>query len=65
MKVRTSTTTLIELNNYLPSFTPACMGQIVIALPDDDVEEVSYHEMFHKWREKMTKHDNSYLYGNI
>ena len=40
MKVRTFTTRLIQLNNYLPYFPPDCIGQMVTALPDDEVKEI-------------------------
>ena len=43
MKVRTFTTRLIQLNNYLPYFPPDCARQMVTALPDDEVREILYH----------------------
>ena len=45
MKVRTFTTRLIQLNNQLPYFSPDCIGQMVTALPDNEVKEILYHEM--------------------
>ena len=45
MKVRTFTTRLMQLNNYLPYFPPDCIGQMITALPDDTVKEMLYHAM--------------------
>ena len=55
MKIRTITTRLIHLNNYLPYFPPDCIGQMVTALPDDEVKEILYHAMPNLWEEIMTK----------
>ena len=55
MKVCTFTTTLIKLNNYLPCFAPDYIGQMVTALPDDEVKEILYHAMPNLWRKKMIK----------
>ena len=55
MKVRTFTIMFIQLNNYLPYFSPDCIGQMVTALPDDEVKEILYHAMPNLWRKKMTK----------
>ena len=43
VKVCTFITKLIQLNNYLPYFPPDCIGQMVTALPDDEVKEILYH----------------------
>ena len=45
MKVPTFTTRLKQLNNYLPYCPPDCVGQMVTALPDDEVKEILYHAM--------------------
>ena len=45
MKVRTFTIRLIQLNNYFPYFPPDRIGQMVTALPDDEVKEILYHAM--------------------
>ena len=55
MKVRTFTTRLIQLNNYLPYFPPDHIGHMVTALPDDEVKEILYHAMPNSLRKKMTK----------
>ena len=61
MKVRTFTTRLIQLNNYLPYFSPDCIGQMVTALSDDEVKEILYHAMPNSWRKKMTEQGDKYL----
>ena len=61
MKVRTFTTRLIQLNNYLPYFPPNCIGQMVTALPDDEVKEILYHAIPNSWRKKMTEQGYNYL----
>ena len=63
MKVRTFTTRLIKLNNYLPYFPPDCVGQLVIALPDDEVEEILHHAMRNLWRKKGPSKDTFTLTG--
>ena len=45
LKLRTFTTRLKQLNNYLPYFPPDCVGQMVTALPGDEVKEILYHAM--------------------
>ena len=50
MKVCTFTTRLIQLNNFFPYFPPDCFGQMVTALPDDEVKEILYHAMPTLWR---------------
>ena len=52
MKVRTFTTRLIQQNNYLPYSPPDHVGQMVTALPDDEVKEILYHIMPYSWRKK-------------
>ena len=44
MKVRTFTTRIIQLNNYLPYFPQDFVGQMGTALPDDEVKEILYQE---------------------
>ena len=65
MKVCTFTTRLIQLNNYLPYFPPDCVGQMVTALPDDEVKEILYHAMPNLWRKKMTEQGYNYLDRSI
>ena len=55
MKVRTFTTRLMQLNNYLPYFPPDCIRQMFTALPDDEVKEILHHAMTNSWRKKMTE----------
>ena len=50
MKVRTFTTRLIQLNNYLPYFPSDYVGQMVTGLPGDEVKEILYHAMPNLWR---------------
>ena len=64
-KVRTFTTRLIPLNNYVPYFPPDCIGQMVTALPDNEVKEILYHAMPNSWRKKMTEQGYSYLDRSI
>ena len=65
MKVRTFTTILLQLNNYFPCFPPDCSGQMVTALPDDEVKEILYHVMPNFWRKKMTEQGYNYLDRSI
>ena len=65
MKIHTFTTRLIQLNNYLSYFPPDCVGQMVKALPDDEVKEILYHAMPNLWRKKMTKQGYNYLDRSI
>ena len=65
MKVRTFTTRLIQLNNYLPYLLPDYIGQLITALPDDEVKEMLYHTMLNSWRKKMTKQGNNHLEKSI
>ena len=65
MKVRTFTTRVIQLNNYLAYFPPDCVGQMVTALPDDAVKEILYHAIPYSWRKKMTKQGYNYLDRSI
>ena len=65
MKIRNFTTRLIQVNNYLPYFPSDCIGQIVIALPDDKVKEFLYHVIPNSRRKEMTKHGYNYLYRSI
>ena len=65
MKVRTFTTRLIQLNNYLLYFPPDYIGQMVTALPDDEVKEFLYYVMPNSWRKKMTEQGYDYLDRSI
>ena len=56
MKLRTCTTLLMQLNNYLPYFPPDHVGQMVTALPDDEV-------MPNWWRTKYSDKDTTTLTG--
>ena len=49
MKVRTFTTRLIKLNNYLPYSPPDCAGQMVTAPHGDEVNEILYHAIPNLW----------------
>ena len=64
MKVHIFTTRLIQLNNNLPYFLPDCVGQMVTALPGDEVKEILYHAMPNSWRKKMIKQGYNYLDGS-
>ena len=55
IQVHTFTSRLLQLNNYLPYFPPDYIGQMVTALPADEVKEILYHTMPNSWRKKMTK----------
>ena len=55
MEVRTFTTRLIPLINYLPFLMPVHVGQTVIAPSDDEVKEMLYYTMPNLWRKKMTQ----------
>ena len=65
MKVRTFNTRLMQLNDYHPCFPPDCVGQMVTALPDDEVKEILYHAMPNLWRKKMTEQEYNYLDRSI
>ena len=65
MKVHTFTTRLIQLNNYLPYFPPDHVGQIVTALPDDEVKEILYNTMPNSWSKKTIKQGHNYLDRSI
>ena len=65
MKVRTFTTRLIQLNNYLPYVPPDCIGQMVTALPNNEVKEILYRAISSLWRQKMTKQGYNYLDRSI
>ena len=65
MKVYTFPTRPIQLNSYLLYFPPDHVGQIVTALPDDEVKEILYHAMPNLWRKKMTKQGYNYLDRSI
>ena len=65
MKVRTFTPRLIQLNNYFPYFPPDWVGQMVPALPDDEVKETFYHAMPNLWRKKMSKQECNCLDRSI
>ena len=45
IKVQIFTTRLIQLNYYLPYFPLDYIGQMVTALPDDEVKEILYCAM--------------------
>ena len=61
IKVSTLTTWLIQLNNYLPYFSPDCVGQMVTALPDDKVKKILCRALPNSWKKKMTKQGYNYL----
>ena len=65
MKVWSFTTRLIQLNIYLPFFSPYLPGQLVIPLPDDDVKEILYHNMPNTREKKMVEQGYNYLDGSI
>ena len=65
MKLCTTTTSLIQLNNYLLYFPPDCVGQMVTALPDDEGKEILYYAMPNSWRKKMTEQVYNYLEKSI
>ena len=65
MKVRSFTTRLIQLNTYLPYFSPDRPGQLVASLPDDDIKEILYHAMPNMWKKKMIEQGYKYLDGPI
>ena len=65
MKVCTLTTRFIQQNNCLPYSPPDCIGQMVTALPDDEVKEILYHAMPNLWRKKMTEQGYKYLNRSI
>ena len=65
VKIHTFTTKLIQYNNYLPYFPPDRVGQMVTALPDDEVREILYHAMPYSWRKKMTEKGYIYLDRSI
>ena len=53
------------VNKYLSYFPPDFVGQMVIAMPDDEVKEILYHVMSNKWRKKMTEQGYNYLDRSI
>ena len=61
MKARSFRTRLIQLNTYLPYFSPDCPGQQVTSLPDDDIKEILYHTMPNTWKKKMVEQRYNYL----
>ena len=65
LKVGTFTTRLIQLNNYLPYFTPDCVGQMVTAPSDDEVKEILSHILLNSWGKKMTEQGYNYLDRSI
>ena len=38
---------------FLLYFLPDCTGQLVVSLPDDDINEILYHNMPNTWEKKM------------
>ena len=64
MKVRTFTTRLIQLNNYIPYIPPDYVGQMVTALPDHEVKKILYYTM-NSWRKKLTEQGYNYLDRSI
>ena len=64
MKVQSLTTRLIQLNTYLPYFSPDHPSQLVTSLPDDDIKEILNHAMPNTW-EKMVEQIYNYLDGPI
>ena len=52
MKVCPFTTSLIQLNTYVPYFLLDRSGQLFTSLPDDDIKEILHHAMPKTW-EKM------------
>ena len=60
MKVHTFTTRLIQLHNCPPYFPADCMGQIVTALPDDEVKDILYQAMPNTWRKILTVQGYNY-----
>ena len=65
MKVQSSTTRLIHMSAYLSHFPPDLPGQLVISLPDDDINELLYHAMPYTWKKKMVEQGYNYLDGSI
>ena len=65
MKVHIFTTRLIQLNYHLPYFPPDCIGQMVTALPDDEVKEILYHTIPYLWGGKLTEQGYNYLDRSI
>ena len=65
MKVRTFTTRLLQLNNYLAYFPPDHSGQPVAPLSEDKVKEILYHAMPNLWKKKMVEQGYNYLDGSI
>ena len=56
---------LIQLNKRLSYFLSDHPGQLVISLPNGDIEESLYHTMPNKWEKKMVKQGYNYLDGPI
>ena len=61
MKVRSFTTRLTQLNNYLSSFPPDSPGQLVEKLPDQEVKEILFYAMPETWQNRMTEQGYNYL----
>ena len=61
MKVRSFTTRLTQLNNYLCSFPPDSPGQLVEKLPDQEVKEILFYAMPETWQNRMTEQGYNYL----
>ena len=65
MKVRTFTTKLIQLNNYLTYFPLDHIEQMATALPDDEVKEILYQAMPNSWSKKITEQSYNYVERSI
>ena len=65
MQVCSFTTRLMQLNNYLPYFPPDHIGQMVTALPNDEVKEILYNAMPNLWKKKMIRQGDNYLDRSI
>merc|ERR1711966_427836 len=61
MKVRSFTTRLTQLNNYLSSFPPDSPGQLVEELPNQEVKELLFYAMPETWQNRMTEQGYNYL----
>ena len=61
MKVRSFTTRLTQLNNYLSSFPPDSPGQLVEKLPNQEVKEILFYAMPETWQNRMTEQGYNYL----
>ena len=65
MKVKTFTTRLVQLNEYLPYFPPDSDNQEVVKLQLDDLKEILYHAMPNSWKKKMTEQGFNYIAHHI